>query len=396
MVNFIKSISRNVWLLVLAQGIGMTTLNVNIIVVGLSGLLIAPEPWMATVPLSLQFVASMLATLPASLAMGKFGRKPIFMLGVLFITIGMAGQGLAMVYGSFPWFIFASLLVGVAHGIGQYYRYAAADSVAEDQKSVVVSLVIGGGLIAALFGAFIVKNSITFYPDVVYAGCFFAGAGLQVFAAIILIQLDLGKPLKTISGGRPLAMFFKNPRFITAITAAGLGYGVMSFMMTAAPLQIVSVSQLGDGANATVIQWHVIAMFAPSFFMGSLIKRFGVERVMFSGLLLYIFSVVIALNGTSFWHYFIVLALIGGGWNTLYVGGSSIIAAIAEPIERSKVQGIADFIIIFIVAASSLTAGALHFLVGWEAMAKLVLIPIAIIALMITVMIASEHRAKIG
>ena len=138
MINFIKSISRNVWLLVLAQGIGMTTLNVNIIVVGLSGLLIAPEPWMATVPLSVQFITSMLTTLPASLAMGRFGRKPVFLLGIAFIALGMAGQGLAMVFSSFPGFILSSALVGVSHGIGQFYRYAAADSVDEDQKSVVL------------------------------------------------------------------------------------------------------------------------------------------------------------------------------------------------------------------------------------------------------------------
>ncbi|MCE2517920.1 MAG: MFS transporter, partial [Alphaproteobacteria bacterium] len=173
---------------------------------------------------------------------------------------------------------------------------------------------------------------------------------------------------------------------------AALGYSVMSFMMTAAPLQIVSVSQLGDGANATVIQWHVIAMFAPSFFTGSLIKRYGVERVMLVGIALYLASVVIALNGTSFWHYFIVLALIGGGWNTLYVGGSSIVAAIASPQERPKVQGVTDFIITFCVAAASLTAGAMHYLVGWEMMAKLVLIPVGVITVAIVAMMRAERK----
>ncbi|MCE2516959.1 MAG: MFS transporter, partial [Alphaproteobacteria bacterium] len=169
MINFIKLISGNVWLLVMAQGIGMTTLNVNIIVVGLSGLLIAPEPWLATVPLSLQFVTSMLTTLPASLAMGRFGRKPVFLFGIVVIALGMAGQGLALVYSSFLGFTLSSLLVGVAHGIGQFYRYAAADQVDEEQKSVVLSLVLAGGLVAALLGASIVKNSISFYPGVVYA-----------------------------------------------------------------------------------------------------------------------------------------------------------------------------------------------------------------------------------
>ena len=182
------------------------------------------------------------------------------------------------------------------------------------------------------------------------------------------------------------------PRFLAGLIGAALGYAVMSFMMTAAPLQIVSVSKLSDAANATVIQWHVIAMFAPSFFTGALIKRFTVQRVMAFGLILYGLAIPIALNGFTFWHYFIVLALIGGGWNTLYVGGSSIIAAIATPQERAKVQGITDFIITFSIATASLSAGAMHYLLGWQMMAKLTLIPIGLIALMILIMVKSEQK----
>ena len=182
------------------------------------------------------------------------------------------------------------------------------------------------------------------------------------------------------------------PRFLAGLIGAALGYAVMSFMMTAAPLQIVSVSKLTDAANATVIQWHVIAMFAPSFFTGALIKRFTVQRVMAVGLILYSIAIPIALNGFTFWHYFIVLALIGGGWNTLYVGGSSIVAAIATPQERAKVQGITDFIITFSVASASLSAGAMHYLLGWQTMSKLTLIPIGIIAIMLVWMVISEKR----
>jgi MFS family permease len=392
MIKFIKSISSSIWILITAQGIGLTTLNINMIVVGLAGLLIAPEPWLATVPLSLQFVSSMLSTLPSSLAMGRLGRRPIFLLGVGLITLGMVGQGLSMVYGSFLSFCLSSLLVGAAHGIAQFYRYAAADSVAEDQKSVVVSLVLAGGLVAALLSGNIVKNSVHLFPGAVYAGCFFVGAGLQVIAAIALMRLNLGRPSATGGAGRKMAVLFKSPRFIAGLIAAALGYSVMVFMMTAAPLQIVRVSQLGDDANATVIQWHVLAMFAPSFFTGSLIKRYGVHQVLLSGVALYVVAVFMALNGTSFWHYFFVLLIIGCGWNTLYIGGSSIIAAIATPQERSRVQGITDFIITFCIAVSSLTAGALHYLIGWQAMAKLVLIPVAMIMLAIVFMMVSERR----
>ncbi len=396
MLNFIRSTGRNVWLLVFAQGLSMTTLNVNMIIVGLSGLAIAPVPWLATVPLSLQFVASMLSTLPASILMGKFGRRPVFLVGIILFAVGMTGLGLSLIAQNFMAFMACSLLVGMAHGINQFYRYAAADSVEEKQKPVVVSLVLAGGVVAAFLGTSIVKNSITLYPETLYAGCFFAAAALQVIAFPLLLRLNIPKPevlpVQEQQHIRPLTSFFKMPRFLAGLIGAALGYAVMSFMMTAAPLQIVSVSKMSDAANATVIQWHVIAMFAPSFFTGNLIKRFGVERVMGFGLLLYTAAIFIALNGFTFWHYFVVLALIGGGWNTLYVGGSSIIAAIATPQERAKVQGITDFIITFSVASASLSAGAMHYLAGWQMMSKLTLIPIVIIALMIGLMV--QHARK--
>ena len=377
----------------------MTTLNINMIIVGLSGLAIAPEAWLATLPLSLQFVASMLSTLPASILMGKLGRRPVFLFALFLFAVGMTGLGVSLIAQHFTAFLISSVLVGMAHGINQFYRYAAADSVEESQKPVVVSLVLAGGLVAAVLGTAIVKNTITLYPETIYAGCFFAAAALQIIALPILLKLDIAKPIPPDPSlgntMRPLITFFKMPRFLAGLIGAALGYAVMSFMMTAAPLQIVSVSKFSDAANATVIQWHVIAMFAPSFFTGALIKRFTVQRVMGFGLLLYLASIVIALNGFTFWHYFVVLALIGAGWNTLYVGGSSIIAAIATPEERPKVQGITDFLITFSIAAASLSAGAMHYIFGWQMMAKLTLIPIVIIAVMIGLMVMQEHRQKI-
>ena len=392
MFQFIASIPRNVWLLVMAQGLGMTTLNVNIIVVGLAGLMIAPEPWLATLPLSLQFVSSMLTTLPASLAMGRFGRKPVFLFGIGMTFLGMMGQGIALIMGNFILFVAAALIVGVSHGIGQFYRYAAADNVEDEQKSVVVSLVLAGGLMAAFLGSTIATSSLMLYPEVIYAGCFFAAAAIQAISAIFIGQVQIPKPKPVTHSGRSLGTFFTMPRFIAGIVASAFGYAIMTFMMTATPLQIVSVSKLSDAANATVIQWHVVAMFAPSFFTGSLIKRFGVERVLTTGVLLYLAAVFVALQGTDFWHYFIALALIGGGWNAFYVGGSSIIAAIAEASERPKVQGVADFIITLSISIASLSAGALHFLVGWQAMAKLALIPLLAIVMAMIFMMVSEKR----
>jgi len=208
----------------------------------------------------------------------------------------------------------------------------------------------------------------------------------------VLLSLRIPAFVRPTSSGRPLSTFFRLPRFQTGLVAAALGYGVMTFLMTATPLQIVNVSKLGDAANATVIQWHVIAMFAPSFVTGALIRRFGVEKVMASGLLLYLAAVLFLLNGSGFWNYFTVLVLVGFGWNTLYVGGSSIVAAVAEPDERPKVQGITDFIITCTVAIASLSAGAMHYLIGWHAMGIAVLFPVGIISLFIVMMVVAERR----
>ena len=385
------SLGRNVWLFFLAQGLSMTTININIIIVGLSGLIIAPEPWLAPLPLSVQFIASMLTTLPASLAMGRIGRKPVFLLGIFFAALGMFGQGMSLMAGEFGFFIASAVLIGMAHGIAQFYRYAAADSVPIDKKPVVVSLVLAGGLIAAFLGATIVKETIGL-ASTIYVGSFFAAGLIQVLSLAVLLCLRMPAFVPPETSGRPLSVFFRLPRFQAGLVAAALGYGVMTFLMTATPLQIVNISKLGDAANATIIQWHVIAMFAPSFITGSLIRRFGVEKVMATGLLIYLLAVLFLINGSGFWNYFTVLVLVGFGWNTLYVGGSSIVAAEAQPDERPKVQGITDFIITFTVALASLSAGAMHYLIGWHAMGLAVLIPIGIISIFIVVMILAERQ----
>ena len=370
----------------------MTTLNINIIIVGLAGLVVAPEPWLATLPLSLMFVASMLTTLPASLLMGRIGRKPVFVAGILLIATGMAGQGASLLAGSFAGFAASAMLVGSAHGIAQFYRYAAADSVDEDKKPVVVSLVLAGGLIAAFAGASIVNRTLGLLPGPAYASCFFAAALLQCLSLVVILGIRTPPFRRPEGSGRPLAAFFRMPRFVSGLVAAALGYSVMTFLMTAAPLQIVTVSGLSDADNALVIQWHVIAMFAPSFFTGFLIRRFGANRIILTGLAFYGVAVAVLLSGTHFWHYFIVLMLVGFGWNALFATGSAVIAASAEPEERGKVQGMSDFIITMAIAISSLSAGSLHYLVGWEAMGLGSLLPVAVILLVTLTVVAGERR----
>ena len=372
----------------------MTTMNVNIINTALVGALLSPVAWLATLPLSLQFLASMMTTLPASLLMARFGRRPIFIAGVVISSLGAFGQGVAIVIASYLLFCCSSMLLGIAMGCAGFYRYAAADSVDEAQKPRAISYVLTGGLIAALLGPEIARNTVDILPNAVYAGCFFTVCLVQLISLFFLAGLKIPKPAVKSGAGRPIGVFLRMPVFVVGMLSSAIGYGVMSYMMTAAPLQVVNVVKLGTSANATIIQWHVVAMFAPSFFTGNLIGRFGASRILWAGLLAYVATIVVALNATGFWPYWWALTLVGLGWNFLYIGGSSLIAKVASPEERGRVQGSSDLVLTSIVAASSLTAGALHSQMGWQAMTLTASVPISIIAIGLVWLGIHSHRTE--
>ena len=222
-------------------------------------------------------------------------------------------QGYALIRGDFGLFVMGSLLLGVSHGTAQFYRYAAADSVAVADKPKAVSFVLLGGLFAAVVGPEIAYRFAGAVADAPYAGAFFGAAGVQIFAFLALAGLKIAPPDRKAPTGRPLSAFFSTASFRLGLVVAALGYACMSFLMTATPLQIVNVSLLGTEENARVIQWHVIAMFAPSFFTGALVSRFGVRQMILYGSLLYSLVVAFALAGASFWHYFAALVPVGAG-----------------------------------------------------------------------------------
>jgi predicted MFS family arabinose efflux permease len=286
------------------------------------------------------------------------------------------------------------MLLGIAMGCAGFYRYAAADSVDEAQKPRAISYVLTGGLMAALLGPEIARNTVDILPNAVYAGCFFTVCLVQLISLFFLAGLKIPKPAVKSGAGRPIGVFLRMPVFVVGMLSSAIGYGVMSYMMTAAPLQVVNVVKLGTSANATIIQWHVVAMFAPSFFTGNLIARFGAPRILWAGLLAYVATIVVALNATGFWPYWWALTLVGLGWNFLYIGGSSLIAKVASPEERGRVQGFSDLVLTSIVAASSLTAGVLHSQMGWQAMILAASVPISIIAIGLVWLGIHSHRTE--
>ena len=374
---------RNTLILSIAQGLSITTTNINMINTGLVGTILSTNSALATIPLSLQFLTIALTLIPVSLLMGKFGRRPMFLIGALCAFIGCLIIAFSILSKSFSVFILGSILLGFSQANQQFYRYAAADNVSYNLKSKAISLVLAGGVIAAIVGPEISKYSFDFFPNYIYLASYLFAAVIQILNFIIFLFIKIEKPKLNKNPVRPLSSILFQKKLIIAILAAAIGYSLMSFIMTATPLQIVNVCKLGDEASASVIQWHVIAMFTPSFFTGFIIMKLGSRKVMMIGVLIYIVSISFAIIGQTFQHFWMSLFLCGLGWNFLYVGGSDVIAKSALPEERAKVQGVTDFIIFSFVAIGSFLAGVLHTKIGWEIMMLYTSIPIIILLISI-------------
>jgi MFS family permease len=385
---------RNTLILSIAQGLSITTTNINMINTGLVGTILSTNSALATLPLSIQFLTIAITLIPVSLLMGKFGRRPMFLLGALSAFIGCLVIVFSIYDRGFSLFILGSILLGFSQANQQFYRYAAADNVPINLKSKAISLVLAGGVIAAVVGPEISKSSFDFFPDYIYLASYLLAAFIQVLNFIILLFIKIEKPLPNKNLLRPLSQILFRKNLLIAILAAAVGYSLMSFIMTATPLQIVNVCKLGDEASATVIQWHVIAMFAPSFFTGFIIMKFGNKNVMMAGVLIYVISISFAIVGETVQNFWIALFLCGLGWNFLYVGGSDVIAKSASPEERPKVQGVTDFIIFTFVAIGSFLAGALHNTLGWEVMMFYTTIPIITLFISILVIKPQELSFK--
>ena len=385
---------RNTLILSVAQGLSITTTSINMINTGLVGALLATNPSYSTIPLSLQFLTIALTLIPVSLLMGKYGRRPMFLMGSMAAFLGCLTIAFAIVDKSFSLFILGSILLGFSQANQQFYRYAAADNVSNNQKSKAISLVLAGGIIAAVVGPEVSRYSFDLLPDYIYLATYLLAALIQILNFIILIFIKIKKPEVRAQKLRPLSDILMQKILIIAILAAAVGYSLMSFIMTATPLQIVNICKLGNSASSTVIQWHIIAMFAPSFFTGSIISRFGNRKVMLAGIILYAFSVFFGILGETVQNFWIALFLCGLGWNFLYVGGSDIIAKSALPEERAKVQGVTDFIIFVFVAMGSFLAGYLHSNLGWEIMLFYTTIPIILI--FIGIIIIKPQKLKLN
>lgn len=360
------AVGRNVFFLAGAQALGSSGPPVIISLGGLVGLMLAPDKSLATLPVSLYTIGLALSTIPLAFFMRRQGRRAAYTIaGLMGIFAGLiAAYG--VVNNSFLLFCLGTALTGANGAAVQSYRFAATDSARPEMRGRAVSMVMIGGLLGAVIGPQMAIWTRDMLPGIPFAGSFLGQAGLTLLALPMLLMLRT-PPVGETSAipGRPLLEIVRTPRFIMAAGTGIVSYALMSFVMTAAPLAMVGCG-LSVGEAALGIQWHVLAMFAPSFFTGTLIDRFGAERVAASGLALIALGAVVAISGLGLYNFWGTLVLLGVGWNLGFLGATTMVASCHRPEERAKVQGLNDFLVFGAVALASLFSGGLVQSAGWN------------------------------
>ena len=302
----------------------------------IGGILLAEDKALATLPLALQFVAMALTTIPASLYMGRVGRKIGFITGGGIGAIGGALGAYAIMTGDFMLFCIASLFTGSFNGFCHYFRFAAADVATAEFRSKAISYVLAGSVVAAFLGPTLARNTVDILPAQ-FAGVYLALIVVYLAVATIVSFIDIPRPTpeQRKSGGRPLAEIARQPKFIIAVCAATFGYLVMSFLMTVTPIAM-AVCGFTFSDSSYVIQAHVLGMYAPAFVTGHLITRYGVNNILIAGAVLCGASIVIHLSGITFLNFLAGLVLVGIGWNFLFTGGTTLLTETYTPEEKAR------------------------------------------------------------
>jgi len=370
---------RNVFILAMCQALSMSGNSMLLAVSALAGLIIAPDPSLSTVPLACQFAATTFSTIPASLFMARVGRRVGFTIGQIIGAVGGGIAAYAIQSGSFGLFIFGSILFGINNAFAQYYRFAAADTATEDFRSRAISYVLAGGIIAAFLGPQLAKWTAELSP-VMFSASYASIIGLSLVSITFLQFTRIPLPPKPElgGGGRPITQIMAQPVYLVAVLSGSLGYGVMNMLMTSTPLAMTFCGfEFNDAA--TVIQWHIVGMFLPSFFTGNLIKRFGVINIIAVGAALQALAIVIGLSGTEFSHFTAGLIALGLGWNFMFIGGTTLLTEAYTPEERAKTQAANDFTVFSVVAITAFSSGLLHENLGWTSINLISALPVALV-----------------
>ena len=374
---------RNILLLAISQALYSCCVITVFATGSLVGLMLAPNAGLATAPITAFVLGSALTTIPASLIMQRIGRVPVFLTGAALCVVGALLSVYAIYTKDFALFCFATALQGVFQSTSGFYRFAAVEGASETMRPMAISWVLTGGVVAAVAGTLISSGTSDLLAPFTFAGSYIAVAVIALIAIAVLLLLKLPKPTAADVHGprRPWKELLRQPKLIVAMASGTLAYGMMNFMMTAAP-----VAMVGCGFDKTdaswVIQWHVLAMFVPSFFTGQLIVRFGAPKIAASGMAILIVAAIVGLVGITFGNFAVALILLGLGWNFGFIGGTTMLTSCYTPSERGKVQGANDFIMSAVVAIASFSSGKLLAAAGWGFI-NIAIFPIALLALLL-------------
>ncbi|TMH45401.1 MAG: MFS transporter [Betaproteobacteria bacterium] len=387
-----NSTRRNVGLLAGCQAMLFTNNSTLVAINGLAGLALAPRPSLATLPVTCWVLGGALATMPASLYMKRVGRQAGLTAGTFWAVAGALVCGAAIYGGYFSLLCLGALLFGVYNAHGQYYRFAAADAVPPEQRPTAISLVLAGGLIGGILGPALSRWTLELGARK-FMGAYLTliGVAIVTMALLRFIRIPVPSAAEGAAAGRPLAEIAAQPKFIVAVLAAAIGYGVMNFLMTSTPIAM-QICGYAFSATAFVISSHIVAMFAPSFVTGALIRRFGTIPVMLSGAALNLVTIAIALAGITIAHFWWALVLLGIGWNFLYTGGTTLLTETYRPEERAKAQGANDQAIFIMMLVSSFTSGATVTTAGWERVNLFALPLVAIVAVALVWFLLQQRR----
>jgi len=346
----------------------------------LVGASLAPHVLLATLPMGLQFLGMVSASLPMSLVMGRAGRRFGFSLGAgLGVTAGLVGAA-AILLSSFWLFCLGTWLYGTFAGTSVFFRFAAAEAAPAAVRARAIAWVLLGGVVAAFVGPLVADRSAELVPGSLYAGCYLA---ITALTALMLAVVQAARFAPTpsrqaVAGGRPLGQIARQPRFVLAVASAAVGQSAMAFLMVSTPLAMLACGHAFADAT-TVIQWHIVGMFAPSFVTGSIIQRAGAEPVIAAGAGLMLAAIAVGSQGLALSDFWLGLVLVGVGWNLMYVGGTTLLTTTYRPEERARVEGVNETCLFATVVAASTASGAVLDTLGWNAMNLVVIVPLVVV-----------------
>jgi MFS family permease len=385
---------RNALVLAAAQALSGANNTVIASTGGILGVMLAPDKGLATLPITVMVVGMWLGTLPVGVLAKRVGRRFALQVSCAFGVLSGLISSAAAFQGSFWLFLVGCFCAGLYAAGHQSYRFAACDTASASFLPKAVSWVLAGGILAGVMGPQLVIFTKDLWPPYLFAATYLGQAVVALLAAGVLTLVRIPRPVTESPprSGRPLAEIARMPRFIVAVACGVVSFTMMNLVMTSAPVAMVGCGH--SVTDATLgIQWHVLAMYGPSFITGALIVRFGLDRVILAGLLLIALSAVIGLTGLTVAHFWTALVLLGIGWNFAFIGATTMVTQCHRPEERNKVQAFNDFLIFGSMAIGSFSSGKLLATLGWSAVNEVVL-PFVVITGAMLVWLAFRERLR--